>query len=145
MFVYSGNIWRNFFLADIDGGWGDWGSWQQCDQSCGGGKQYRYRLCNSPPSVGDGNPCPGSDEEHRECNTQKCVGTDVSFFKTKAPIISSYMLLLTSVLTVLIIVRFMKQLNQILIARRSVYIFFLLRTFNIHLRLVNYIYWLQFT
>ncbi|XP_052714744.1 uncharacterized protein LOC128188023 [Crassostrea angulata] len=57
----------------IDGGWGDWGSWQQCDQSCGGGKQYRYRLCNSPPSVGDGNPCPGSDEEHRECNTQKCV------------------------------------------------------------------------
>lgn len=39
----------------------------------------------------------------------------------------------------------MKQLNQILIARRSVYIFFLLRTFNLHLRLVNYIYWLQFT
>ncbi|XP_022342446.2 tolloid-like protein 1 [Crassostrea virginica] len=57
----------------INGSWGPWGSWQQCDHSCEGGKQYRYRLCNSPPPVGDGLQCQGEDEEHQECNTQKCV------------------------------------------------------------------------
>ncbi|XP_061196734.1 uncharacterized protein LOC133205009 [Saccostrea echinata] len=57
----------------MNGGWGPWGGWQQCDHSCGGGKQYRYRLCNSPPPVGDGAQCQGSDNEERECNKQDCV------------------------------------------------------------------------
>ena len=46
--------------------WERWGSWNNCDKSCGTGTQKRWRKCPS-------NSCKGSDNEKRLCNTRKCI------------------------------------------------------------------------
>ncbi|XP_025089505.1 zinc metalloproteinase nas-36-like isoform X1 [Pomacea canaliculata] len=65
MSVYS-------FNGDVDGGWSQWTEWGQCSRSCGGGQQYRYRRCNSPPPTGRGQPCQGHDAENTRCGNQVC-------------------------------------------------------------------------
>ena len=42
-----------------------WGSWSNCDKTCGTGTQTRRRNCPS-------NSCSGSEIEKRHCNRQKC-------------------------------------------------------------------------
>ncbi|XP_076434596.1 bone morphogenetic protein 1-like [Babylonia areolata] len=60
------------FSTDTDGGWGVWTDWGQCSSSCGGGRKYRYRKCDSPPPVGKGQPCQGRDREVSTCNLDSC-------------------------------------------------------------------------
>nr|KAG5685269.1 hypothetical protein BaRGS_007956 [Batillaria attramentaria] len=60
------------FNKDMDGGWGAWTGWGQCSRSCGGGVQYRYRRCDSPPPIGTGHPCQGRDAQVQDCNTDRC-------------------------------------------------------------------------
>ncbi|KAL8619132.1 hypothetical protein ACOMHN_019404 [Nucella lapillus] len=38
--------------GDMDGGWGPWTDWGHCRRSCGGGRKYRYRKCDSPLPIG---------------------------------------------------------------------------------------------
>jgi len=53
-------------LPPVDGYWGDWGNWINCNAYCGDGTEYRYRDC-IPPSNG-GEDCPGDKpEEARGC------------------------------------------------------------------------------
>ncbi|XP_076083164.1 uncharacterized protein LOC143054138 [Mytilus galloprovincialis] len=66
-----------------DGGWETWREWYSCPVTCGGGTQYRYRLCNNPlvycngalcPDCAGGN-CADSVQEStdpRSCNTLDC-------------------------------------------------------------------------
>ncbi|XP_070205812.1 uncharacterized protein [Littorina saxatilis] len=60
------------FNKDIDGGWGLWTDWGQCTRSCGGGRKYHYRKCDSPTPIGNGQPCQGRDQEYTSCNNKDC-------------------------------------------------------------------------
>ncbi|KAL3861897.1 hypothetical protein ACJMK2_007911 [Sinanodonta woodiana] len=57
--------------GSVDGAWSDFGPWQSCSVTCGGGLQKRYRYCNNPIPHG-GVYCMGSAEEQQHCNIQTC-------------------------------------------------------------------------
>lgn len=50
-----------------DVGFGDWSAWSQCTARCGGGQQYRTRICERIN-------CEGTMKMARACNTQPCKG-----------------------------------------------------------------------
>ena len=62
-----------FFSALVDGQWSDWSPWLQCNVTCGGGIQERYRICTQPKH--GGSDCPGDEKEYQACNTDHCPGT----------------------------------------------------------------------
>nr|XP_054772633.1 cartilage intermediate layer protein 1-like [Lytechinus pictus] len=66
--LYQGSISR----TRVDGGWGKWSSWGNCSATCGGGKQYRHRNCNSPTPKYGGLHCSGERSEERICKIQDC-------------------------------------------------------------------------
>ncbi|XP_058117992.1 semaphorin-5B [Anopheles ziemanni] len=53
--------------ADGEDGWSEWSSWSPCSASCGGGYQYRTRVCEKLE-------CIGFNRTKRACNTQPCKG-----------------------------------------------------------------------
>ncbi|CAG2244015.1 unnamed protein product [Mytilus edulis] len=66
-----------------DGGWETWREWYSCPVTCGGGTQYRYRLCNNPLVYCNGALCPDcaggncannvqESTDPRSCNTLDC-------------------------------------------------------------------------
>lgn len=72
-------------LFSDDGGWETWREWYSCPVTCGGGTQYRYRLCNNPLVYCNGALCPGcaggncannvqESTDPRFCNTLDCNG-----------------------------------------------------------------------
>ena len=62
-----------FFLL-LDGGWSEFGEWDNCTMPCDGGTTCRERLCNNPtPSFG-GEQCHGEAQECKDCNTLSCKG-----------------------------------------------------------------------
>ena len=54
----------------VDGGWGEWGDWEQCSLSCGEGVQSRHRLCDSPA------PFSGADNIWHDCTEDGSSGTE---------------------------------------------------------------------
>ncbi|KAL9959837.1 hypothetical protein ACROYT_G033195 [Oculina patagonica] len=62
----------NTQLCPVDGGWSSWSDWTVCDRNCGGGKQFRTRLCDSPSPAHGGKTCDGPNVENRTCNEQAC-------------------------------------------------------------------------
>uniref|UniRef100_A0A4W4E7V1 Peptidase M12B domain-containing protein n=1 Tax=Electrophorus electricus TaxID=8005 RepID=A0A4W4E7V1_ELEEL len=56
----------------VDGSWGDWGAWQTCSRSCGGGVRFSYRECNRPAPQNGGRYCEGQRARYHSCNTQAC-------------------------------------------------------------------------
>ncbi|PFX28201.1 Proprotein convertase subtilisin/kexin type 6 [Stylophora pistillata] len=46
-------------------GYTPWSPWLQCSAMCGGGTQYRVRICTNPP-------CKGNNSESQTCNTEPC-------------------------------------------------------------------------
>ena len=73
------NQYIDVYLYAVDGTWNDWGDWEDCPISCGGGTHSRSRTCNEPTcnSVIDecGAACAAdgsSDTETEDCNTQEC-------------------------------------------------------------------------
>ena len=70
--------WRRLYLSflAIPGGYSEWSQWEQCNVSCGGGIQRRYRRCTNPPPSDGGSTCIeqnlGPAEEIQQCNRQNC-------------------------------------------------------------------------
>ena len=66
----------NIQPCDVDGGYGEWSTWEVCTKSCGGGRTERTRACNNPIPQGAGKKCKeiglGKSIEVDECNTQNC-------------------------------------------------------------------------
>ena len=60
-----------YYIA-VDGVWKEWSVWEDCNVTCGGGRQSRFRTCIQPQF--GGLPCNGSDIETIDCNTQFCPG-----------------------------------------------------------------------
>ncbi|XP_022809965.1 coadhesin-like, partial [Stylophora pistillata] len=58
----------------INGGYSAWGSYSDCSEPCGGGKQTRRRTCTNPSPANGGKDCDrlGSDVSTRKCNTRNC-------------------------------------------------------------------------
>ena len=59
----------------VNGGWGEWSSWQDCPVSCDGGTQERSRVCNNPEPDFGGDDCTldgSSDLETQACNENPC-------------------------------------------------------------------------
>ena len=56
----------------IDGGWGDFGAFDECSETCGGGEQTQTRTCTNPEPQFGGADCVGSPENIQECNEQSC-------------------------------------------------------------------------
>lgn len=51
----------------IDGQFSEWGSFSKCSVSCGYGKKFRRRACDSPPPQNDGNDCTGVTVDLETC------------------------------------------------------------------------------
>ncbi|XP_053381729.1 ectin-like [Mercenaria mercenaria] len=58
----------------IDGGWSNWGDWNTCSDSCGGGIKSRNRSCSNPTPSTNGKQCMGNFEQIGQCNKQLCPG-----------------------------------------------------------------------
>lgn len=52
--------------------WEEWSQWEECNVTCAGGLQSRYRDCIG--TAFGGQNCTGPSSETRECNTQFCPG-----------------------------------------------------------------------
>ena len=65
-------------LSSLCLGWGTWSEWCDCSQKCGGGSQYRTRVCMNPPHAYQ--PCHGKSRETRPCNTHHCPSKYSCYF-----------------------------------------------------------------
>jgi a disintegrin and metalloproteinase with thrombospondin motifs 7 len=63
------------FDRSIDGGWGEWSNWTDCNRRCNIGVQYKDRQCNNPAPRNHGKYCIGQKREYRLCNTHKCLNS----------------------------------------------------------------------
>ncbi|XP_076098251.1 SCO-spondin-like [Mytilus galloprovincialis] len=54
----------------IDGEWKEWGKWNHCSTTCGGGIQTRNRECIEPQYGGA--PCHGNNTDYMSCNDFEC-------------------------------------------------------------------------
>ena len=58
--------------GQVGGEWASWGSWGSCTASCATGIQSRSRECAYRDPACRGDPCTGSTQESRLCNTNEC-------------------------------------------------------------------------
>ncbi|XP_076832008.1 A disintegrin and metalloproteinase with thrombospondin motifs 8 [Brachyhypopomus gauderio] len=65
----------------VDGGWGEWGAWQGCSRSCGGGVMFSYRECDRPAPHSGGRYCEGQRVQYQSCNTQDCESSHGKSFR----------------------------------------------------------------
>ena len=66
-----------FFLAEVNGGWGEFSEWDECPVSCGGAEHSRHRECNNPAPAHGGHDCTAdgsTNVETERCNENPCPG-----------------------------------------------------------------------
>lgn len=71
-------IFKFFSLGPIAGQWGEWGSWGNCQMPPGSsgygtGTHVRYRACNNPSPICNGDYCVGDDEVTENCRGKPCL------------------------------------------------------------------------
>lgn len=62
----------------IDGHWGRWTSWGECNKECGGGEKRRTRVCDDPKPMNGGAVCEGESEQVVECLIKPCSLSEYS-------------------------------------------------------------------
>ena len=65
------------FSIVVNGGWGEWGAWDACPVTCGGGDQNRHRVCDNPIPENGGDHCTvdgSADIDSQRCNENQCDG-----------------------------------------------------------------------
>lgn len=64
----------------VDGGWSQWSrDFSPCSRSCGGGVQYRQRICNKPKPRLGGKHCEGDPRSYQLCNIKPCPDKSRNF------------------------------------------------------------------
>ena len=73
-----------FYLSVVNGMYGTWSLWSECDRTCGGGARVRSRSCTNPPAQFGGSDCSslGPDRETELCNLNSCPGKKVVWRET---------------------------------------------------------------
>jgi hypothetical protein len=56
----------------IDGDWGVWSDWSDCQSDCGVATRHRTRACIDPPPAHGGRGCEGDAEEYHDCKLDRC-------------------------------------------------------------------------
>merc|ERR1711881_269332 len=56
----------------VDGAESEWGAWDTCSVSCGGGTQSRKRTCTNPAPAYGGKDCAKALSEEQACNPDPC-------------------------------------------------------------------------
>ena len=56
----------------IDGNWGAWSDWSECQSDCGIATRHRTRACVDPPPAHGGRGCEGEAEEYNDCKLDHC-------------------------------------------------------------------------
>ncbi|KAL5009693.1 hypothetical protein ScPMuIL_011998 [Solemya velum] len=56
----------------VDGEWGPWLEWTDCNQTCGEETQTFVRSCDSPAPANGGDDCVGNDVKTEPCNHDPC-------------------------------------------------------------------------
>jgi hypothetical protein len=56
----------------VNGEWGEWSSWFDRSQSCGGDESYTERHCDNPRPANNGRCCVGKGWRYRLCNKELC-------------------------------------------------------------------------
>ncbi|XP_005876053.1 PREDICTED: complement component C6 isoform X2 [Myotis brandtii] len=82
------------FKSDaVDGNWGCWSSWSQCDVTY---KRSRTRVCNNPSPLLGGKPCEGESRQEEHCSIsimqndgQACINDDEYRKETDLPDLES--------------------------------------------------------
>ncbi|CAC5418366.1 Adhesion G protein-coupled receptor B2,Coadhesin,Thrombospondin-1,Adhesion G protein-coupled receptor B1,Mucin-like protein,Hemicentin-1,Adhesion G protein-coupled receptor B3,Thrombospondin-2 [Mytilus coruscus] len=62
----------NYSSCAINGNWTEWSDWSECNVSCGGGIQAKYRNCSNPVPEFGGEDCFGNNTEISYCNSKYC-------------------------------------------------------------------------
>ncbi|XP_033637175.1 SCO-spondin-like [Asterias rubens] len=62
----------NTHICPVHGGWSAWSIWTLCPVTCGGDIETRYRTCNNPPPLFNGDDCPELANAERDCSTNGC-------------------------------------------------------------------------
>ena len=62
------------FLYLVDGKWSDFGDYEECSKSCGGGIMKRFRTCTNPAPAHGGEKCTGWNFNFKVCNAKPCPG-----------------------------------------------------------------------
>ena len=58
----------------VDGKWSNFGEYEECSKSCGGGIMKRFRTCTNPAPAHGGKKCIGTNVHLKACNTKPCPG-----------------------------------------------------------------------
>jgi len=64
----------DFCCILVDGGFGVWGVFTPCSETCGKGTKSRTRKCNNPAPKNGGDECNGPVIENVECKIKECPG-----------------------------------------------------------------------
>ncbi|XP_045163580.2 coadhesin-like [Mercenaria mercenaria] len=56
-----------------NGGWSQWGTWNSCSVSCGGGVRSQTRTCKYPSPSLNGKYCDGKNMQIASCNNNSCI------------------------------------------------------------------------
>ena len=61
------------FIYLVDGGWGRWSDWTDCNRTCGIGMKSRTRKCDSPKPQNGGRACDKNEGvDIKLCRKRKC-------------------------------------------------------------------------
>ena len=63
------------FSLSVNGNWGEWSHYDDCDVPCGNGNQQRRRKCDSPRPEQGGSACMNIDNRrltHTETQSREC-------------------------------------------------------------------------
>ena len=65
-----------FHSFKVNGNYGTWSLWSECDKTCGGGQRLRSRSCSSPKPQFGGSDCMklGPYHETEICSLNDCPG-----------------------------------------------------------------------
>ena len=69
----------NLCLVDCE--WGTYSPWTGCTETCGSGKQYRFRVIEKYESNGGASCDADQNVDEQDCNTESCPTLGKFYFR----------------------------------------------------------------
>ena len=71
------SIW-DLYVVDCE--WGEYSTWTACTETCGSGKQHRFRVIERYESNGGASCDADQNVEEQDCNTESCPTLGKCYF-----------------------------------------------------------------